>query len=83
MKALSIAFGFILLGVLPVSSQTIGQGELQAIVDEAHAEFELVALGAAVVKLDEPVVAAVAGTTRKGSQTPVQPVDAWHIGSNT
>lgn len=83
MKALSIAFGFILLGALPVSSQTIGQGELQAIIDETHAEFELVALGAAIAQLDEPVVVAVAGRTRKGGQTPVQPENAWHIGSNT
>lgn len=83
MKALGILLSLLLLAAQPVSAQTINQDWLQAVIDGAYAERETVAIGAALARLDEPVLVAVAGTTRKGNDTPAEPGDAWHIGSNT
>ncbi|MGB3624933.1 MAG: serine hydrolase domain-containing protein [Henriciella sp.] len=83
MKALSLVFSFLFLAAQAASAQQLDQEWLQSTVDEAFSEYEPVALGAAVARLEGGVIVAVAGMTRKGSDAPAEPDQAWHIGSNT
>lgn len=57
---------------------------LQAKVDAALEDYNLVGLGAAVITadMDEPLVV-VAGERRNRSGDMIKTTDAWHIGSNT
>lgn len=58
--------------------------DLQTEVDRVRMEYGLVAMGAVVATSKAGVVAlAVSGERVKGRIDPVQPSDAWHIGSNT
>lgn len=46
--------------------------------------YRVPAVGVALIDLDAPpgpVTAEVAGVTRRGGETPVTPIDGWHIGS--
>lgn len=58
--------------------------DLEADVNRVRTEYGLVALGAIVATSKDGVVAlAVSGERANGPADPVQPADAWHIGSNT
>jgi CubicO group peptidase (beta-lactamase class C family) len=58
--------------------------DLQAQVERVRTDYGLVAMGAVVATSEAGVVAlAVSGERAKGRADPVQPSDAWHIGSNT
>lgn len=58
--------------------------DLQAEIDRVRTDYGLVAMGAVVATSKAGVVAlAVSGERAKGRADPVQPSDAWHIGSNT
>jgi D-alanyl-D-alanine carboxypeptidase len=60
------------------------QSDLQDDVDRVRMTTGLVALGAVIATSDDGVVAlAVSGERASGRKDPVQPGDAWHIGSNT
>ncbi|MEM1037216.1 MAG: serine hydrolase domain-containing protein [Pseudomonadota bacterium] len=57
--------------------------DLQATVDEAREEHSIVGMGAIIMHADGTYTIAVSGERVRGSGDPVQPDDAWHIGSNT
>lgn len=65
-------------------AQKFDSDYLQALVDSARQESDLIALGAVVADAGGNILAlAVSGERLLGSNDPVQPDDAWHIGSNT
>ncbi len=67
----------------PAFSET-SKLDLQAEVDRIRTQAGLVALGAVVATSEDGVTAlAVSGQRSSGRADPVQPVDSWHIGSNT
>lgn len=60
------------------------QNELQADIDRIRMEAGLVGMGAVIATSEDGIVAlAVSGQRVQGQENPVQPDDAWHIGSNT
>ncbi|MEM5518677.1 serine hydrolase domain-containing protein [Henriciella sp. AS95] len=83
MKTLSLVLCALFLTIQSAVAQDVDQEWLQSAVDDVRSEFDLIALGASVARLDQPAVTAVSGHTRKGSDEAVDPGDAWHIGSNT
>lgn len=56
---------------------------LQDYVSQAHADNDLIALGAVVASKDGIRDIAVAGLRAKNSSDPALTTDAWHLGSNT
>lgn len=72
------------LALLALSAIALAQDfDLQATVDEAREEHGIVGMGAIIMHADGTYTIAVSGERVKGSGDPVQPGDAWHIGSNT
>lgn len=57
--------------------------ELSTLVDSIRAEYNLPAMGAAIVSLDNGFTIGVAGERRIGSGVAVQEEDRWSWGSNT
>lgn len=69
------ATGNTLLTVVPAS--------LTAIVEQYRAQYNLPAMGAAIVSVTGKTVAiGVSGNRRWGTNTPVTIADKWHLGSN-
>jgi D-alanyl-D-alanine carboxypeptidase len=56
---------------------------LQGVLTSAQTEYRIVAMGAAVARLDEPIEIAVTGLRRNSGSDPVLETDHWHLGSNT
>jgi len=57
--------------------------DLQSTLDEARTDNGVIGMGVIVMRADGTYDLAVSGERVKGSGDPVQPDDAWHIGSNT
>lgn len=57
--------------------------DLQARINSARSEYNLIALGVVVASKDGVMETAVSGTRSRASDDPVQPSDQWHVGSNT
>ncbi|MEO1642425.1 MAG: serine hydrolase domain-containing protein [Pseudomonadota bacterium] len=57
--------------------------DLQATLDQARADNNIVGMGVIVMHADGTYDLAVSGERIKGSGDLIQPDDAWHIGSNT
>lgn len=75
----------VIFGSGPVNSETMQDksGQLRTLLDATRTEYGLVGLGAVVATPEDGIVAlAVSGVRARGGD-PVQPGDAWHIGSNT
>lgn len=67
----------------PPPAGVIGDGRLQLLVDEVHAESTTPALGAVVVYLGTVAESAATGLRSAGFEDEVTPGDSWHIGSLT
>ncbi|MCR9077608.1 MAG: beta-lactamase family protein [Hyphomonadaceae bacterium] len=61
----------------------VAASELQDYVSRAHADNDLIALGAVVASKDGILDIAVAGQRAKNDSDPALTTDAWHLGSNT
>lgn len=61
-----------------------GVASLSSIVDSVRLVFDMPAMGAAIVTLEDGIVAiGAAGTRRATGGAPVTTDDLWHLGSNT
>ena len=79
-----LALLFLLIAGLPAIAQPTGFDSYDDWLDEARDDAGLIALGAVVADADGDVLMlAVSGQREKGKSAPVEPEDAWHIGSNT
>lgn len=67
----------------PVLDAPVTASELQDYVSRAHADNDLIALGAVVASKDGILDIAVAGQRAKNDSDPALTTDAWHLGSNT
>ncbi|WP_300375831.1 serine hydrolase [Henriciella sp.] len=68
---------------LQAAAQPVDETWLDENVSALQETHNLFALGAAVATVGQAPVVAVSGVTAKGSETPVDASNAWHIGSNT
>ena len=69
--------------LVPAIKSEATPNSLQDFVSRAHAEHNLIALGAVVASSEGIIDIAVAGLRAKDSADPVQVADKWHLGSNT
>ena len=60
-----------------------GDAEILAVLSAARAQFEVPAMAAAIVTSRGIQAAAVLGTRKWGTDTPVTLKDLWHLGSDT
>jgi D-alanyl-D-alanine carboxypeptidase len=58
-------------------------GNLRTLLDTARTKHGLIGLGAVVATPEDGVIALAVSGDRKRGGDPVEPGDAWHIGSNT
>jgi CubicO group peptidase (beta-lactamase class C family) len=64
------------------SAQTVDFKQLGATVEMVRAKHKLPAMGAAIVTSESLFAIGVAGTRKRGDETPVTQDDLWHIGSD-
>lgn len=77
--SLAAAFAACLAG----AAEPVDAAWLQAELETAREQNDLVSLGAVIAEVGEAPIVAVSGETARNSGTPVSAADAWHIGSNT
>lgn len=80
--ALAVAVVPVAAAAEPPAPVGVSGEQIRAILVRVAQEKDVPALGAAVVKRDE-VILAVTGVRKRGTAAAVTPADCWHLGSNT